>query len=252
MPQVGRAQSRSDQRERIVDAARRLFAGGGVEEVTMAEVAAEAGVARATVFNYFGSKHALVEALTEEVIAHYQAMLRNALADTATPTPVLVQALFEQMGAGIEEDRRFYRGVFREIAKVRLGLDEGGVGQRAGEEAIALLVELLARGQRRGELRAAHRAEDLAWAFDSLVNGTITRWLFGDDAAGESLQDRMRRAAELFLAAAAAGETADLPLPLLTPRRVRRRMTRSTTPRRPAKGAPGHGRKVHGRSRPHL
>src|SRR5262245_61435470 len=115
--------SRTGQRARIVDAARRLFASRGFEDVTMAEVAAEAGVARATVFNQFGSKHALVEAITEEVIAYYDAMLRNALADMTTPTAALVRALFAEMGAGIDEDRQFYRGIFREIAKVRLGLD---------------------------------------------------------------------------------------------------------------------------------
>jgi len=177
-----REQNRTDQRARIVEAARRLFARDGVDEVTMAQVAAEAGVARATVFNHFGSKHALVEAITEDVITYYDGMLRNALADTVTPTTTLVRALFETMGAGIEEDRRFYRGVFREIAKVRLGLDEGGVGQRAGAAAIELLVKLLARGQQRGELSRAYRAEDLASAFDSLVNGTITHWLYGDAA----------------------------------------------------------------------
>src|SRR5437667_12795964 len=169
-----RGLSRSDQRARVVDAARRMFANHGVEDVTMAEVAAEARVARATVFNHFGSKHALVEAITEDVIAHYQGMLRNALADTTTPTPVLIRALFDEMGAGIEEDRRFYRSVFREIAKVRLGLDEGGLGQQAGMAALELLLKLLVRGQERGELSRALRAEDLASAFDSLVTGTNT------------------------------------------------------------------------------
>jgi TetR/AcrR family transcriptional regulator of autoinduction and epiphytic fitness len=189
--------TRDDQRARIVDAARRLFAARGTDDVTMSDVAAAAGVARATVFNHFGSKHALLEAITEEVIARYQELLQHALADTTTPTPALVRALFSLMGAGIEEDRRFYRAVFRETAKIRLGLDEGGVGERAGREALALLVQLLARGQQRGELSTAHRAEDLASAFDSLVNGTITHWLYGD--AAESLGRRMQRAAEVFL-----------------------------------------------------
>jgi AcrR family transcriptional regulator len=226
-------QRRSAQGARIADAARRLFARRGADDVTMADVAAEAGVARATIFNHFRSKHALLEAITEEVISHYQAMLRNALADAATPTPLLVRALFEQMGAGIEEDRRFYRAVFREIAKIRLGLDEGGVGQRAGEEALGLLVQLLARGQERGELSTTHRAEDLASAFDSLVNGTITHWLFGE--AAEPLQQRMQRAAEVFLAPVAVGQAARTPgpLPALAPPRPRRRAARRAR-RRPA------------------
>jgi len=135
--------------------------------------------------------------------------------------------LFEQMGAGIEEDRRFYRGVFREIAKVRLGLDEGGMGQRAGEVALGLLVELLGRGQQRGELSREYRAEDLASAFDSLVNGTITHWLYGD--AAEPLRQRMRRAAEVFLGAVALAPAAHRSalLPALAPRR-----RRTSAPRR--------------------
>jgi AcrR family transcriptional regulator len=222
----GRERHRSDQRLRIVDAARRLFASRGVDDVTMADVAAEAGVARATVFNYFGSKHALLEAITEEVIAFYEAMLNNALADETSPTPLLVRALFDTMGMGIEEDRRFYRGVFREIAKIRLGLDEGGMGQQAGEAALALLVQLLARGQERGELGTDHRAEDLASAFDSLVNGTITHWLYGD--AAESLRERMRCAAEVFLGPVAAEPSAatSAVLPTLAPERPPRSLGR--------------------------
>jgi len=218
-----REQNRNDQRARIVEAARRLFARGSVDEVTMAEVAADAGVARATVFNHFGSKHALMEAITEDVIAHYQGMLRNALADTTTATPVLVRALFEQMGAGIEEDQRFYRGVFREIAKIRLGLDEGGLAEQAGRAALELLAKLLARGQERGDLSRTLRAEDLASAFDSLVNGTIMHWLYGD--AAEPLTERMKRAADVFLGAAAVGPAAGRSArrPTLAPRRPRRR-----------------------------
>src|SRR5262249_56203873 len=96
------------------------------------------GVGGARAFNYCGSKHGSAEAISEDVLTFYQAMLRNALADEGTPTPVLVRALFDQMGAGIEEDRRFYRGVFREMAKVRLGLDEGSVGHPAGKQALHL------------------------------------------------------------------------------------------------------------------
>ena len=212
---------RRDQRTRILDAARRLFAARGSEEVTMSEVADRAGVARATVFNHFGSKHALVEGITEDVLAYYLAMLENALAEREAPVPALVRSLFDLMGRGIEEDRRFYRSVFREIAKIRLGLDEGGPGQRAGLEAVARLAQLMTRGQARGEITREHRAEDLASALDSLVNGTITHWLYGD--ASESLQQRMRRSADVFLAGAREGAQAKAtaPPPSLAPARKR-------------------------------
>src|SRR5262249_30901745 len=161
------------QRERILDAARGLFAVRGFDEVTMEEIAREASVARATVFNHFGSKHALVEAITADVFAYYHRMLDAALADVEHSTPALVRALFDQMGFGIQSFLGFYRGVFREIAKLHVGLDEGGAGQRAGEIALERIVKLFERGQTRGDISRDHPAADLATAYDAVVNGTI-------------------------------------------------------------------------------
>lgn len=192
----------ADSRTRILEAARSLFGAHRSGDITMAEVAEEAGVSRATVFNHFGSKRALVEAITEGVFVGFETILGNALADRATPAPVLVRALFEIMGRGIESEHLFYRTVFREVARVNLGLEEGGVAQQARERALERLVHLLTRGQARGELHSASNPEDLALAFDSLVFGTITHWLYDD--ASQPLIERMLAAAEIFLGPVAA------------------------------------------------
>lgn len=197
---------RQSPRKRILEAARHLFAERGSETVTMAEVAAAAGVARATVFNHFGSKHALLEGITEGVLAFYQVMLDEAVADRETPTPQLVRSLFDVMARGVEEDIRFHRAAFREIAKLSLGLDEGGPGQRARQANLEGMRQLMERGQLRGELTRKHRAEDLASAFGAQIYGTVTHWLYDD--ASESLPERMTRAAEVFLDGAAATDAA--------------------------------------------
>lgn len=176
-----------------------MFAEHGFDEVTMAEIAAAAGVARATVFNYFGSKHALVEAITERVLDIYRAMLDEALADEATSTPDLLRGLCVDMARGIEDTRRFYRGVFREIARIHLGFDEGSVAQRANDQAMHRLTALIERGQRRGEITDQITATALAGAFHSLTNGTITTWLYAD--AGQPLEACLRDAATVFLGA---------------------------------------------------
>ena len=64
-------------RARILDAAHALFEERGSDAVTISEVAELAGVARATVFNQFGSKGGLVEAITESVFAGYVAILEK-------------------------------------------------------------------------------------------------------------------------------------------------------------------------------
>jgi len=192
-----RIANRAAQRDRILAAARLLFSERGPDSVTVAEVADEAGVSRATVFNHFGSKHALLEGITEDVLGDYTVILRNALEAESAPVPALIRSLFDFMGSGIEQQRQFHRAVFREIAKLTLGLDAGGPGQLARQSAVELLEKLLQRGQERGELSNRFRTADLATAFDSLVFGTITHWLYDD--ASESLGLRMARAAEVLL-----------------------------------------------------
>jgi AcrR family transcriptional regulator len=188
---------RDDQRTRVLQVAGALFADHGFDDVTMAHIAREAGVARATVFNYFGSKYAVVEAITETVLVIYRDMLDEALADDTNPTPELLRRLCEDMGKGIEDQRALFRGVFREIMRIQLGLDEGSVAERADEQAQTRVFALMQRGQRRGDLSDEFTAEILTTAFKSLVNGTIIHWLYRDDAG--SLTARMRDVAEVFL-----------------------------------------------------
>lgn len=195
---MGPGQNREDQRQRVLGVASEIFAERGLDEVTMADIAEAADVSRATVFNYFGSKHALVESITETVLVIYRDMLDQALADETTPTADLVRRLFEDMGKGIESQRRFYRSVFREITRIQLGLDEGSVAQRAGEETRTRLVRLVARGQGRGDISGDFDPETIANACSALSNGTITGWLYNDDSSAP-LVSRMRDAAEVLL-----------------------------------------------------
>lgn len=213
------ASSRDEQSQRILDSAFARFSELGFEEVTMADVAAAAGVARATVFNHFRSKQGLVDAITERVLLAYRDMLDAALAREDVPTPVLVRALFDGMALGIELTRRIQRGIFREIARLLLGFEEGGPAQRANEENQARVAKLFARGQERGEIRGSESPERIASAMGALSNGTITEWLYDD--GGDSLRERMRAAAEILVSGCAmdGAATRDLPLPELLPSR---------------------------------
>jgi AcrR family transcriptional regulator len=209
-----RDQNRIEQRQRILESARLLFASQSFDEVTVADIARDAKVARATVFNYFPSKRALIDSITDDVLAYYGGMLDRALADDTTPTPTLLRAIFEHMGEGIEGIQRFYKGVFREIAKLQVGLDEGEAASHTRELSVSRLAALMARGQERSDISPDHSSENLAYAFDSLAHGTIVNWLYTDP--DKSLRDRMRRAVDILLGGVAIGPAAvrsDEPLP---------------------------------------
>ena len=69
LPVAGSAQERSDaarNREKILEAARRLVAEHGIERVSMDMLAAEAGVGKGTIFRRFGDRAGLAHALLDE------------------------------------------------------------------------------------------------------------------------------------------------------------------------------------------
>src|SRR5258708_3764529 len=67
----------TDKRDRILDAAQRLFVRYGVKRTSIDEVAREAGIAKGTVYLSFGSKAELFAAIADRLCA-------NTLADART------------------------------------------------------------------------------------------------------------------------------------------------------------------------
>ncbi len=64
------SRTRLEQREAdIIDAATRLFADAGFHGASTRRIAAEAGVSEGTLFHYFGTKHALLQAILDDFYA---------------------------------------------------------------------------------------------------------------------------------------------------------------------------------------
>ncbi len=181
----------------ILQAARTLFSDRGFDSVSVDEIASMANVSRATVFNRFGSKQALVATLTSEVLLNYPRLIRESLTDRECPFSDSINTLFERMGNGIQDSRKYYRAIFQEIVKLSVGIEEGGPGAQARAEALDLLEQLATRGQARREVNPTLDPHDIALMFDSLIFGTISHWLIsGSEAA---LTDSMHRVATIFL-----------------------------------------------------
>jgi AcrR family transcriptional regulator len=83
-------------KERILDAAERLFAGHGYEGVSLRDIGTAAGVQIALVSYYFGGKQGLYRAVFERRIAPISARRRAALRqamDRAKPRPTVEEIL---------------------------------------------------------------------------------------------------------------------------------------------------------------
>jgi AcrR family transcriptional regulator len=189
-------------RELILKAAEKLFAAQGLHSVSMLDIAAEAGVSRATVFNQFGSKILVLDAITARSLESYRTMLRAALDDTQAPTAALLRRLFRQMGKGIAGNQNLYREVFVELRKVSMGLDGDGVSPGLKRETFGILTMIFTRGQGRGDISRAASAEVLATAFDSLLSGAVIQWLHAQRRG--SLPALLEALVDVFLDGAAA------------------------------------------------
>ena len=132
MTEIGlRARKKAQTRQLIADTAWRLFADRGFERVTVAEVAREAQVAVATVFNYFPTKEDLFLSRLEA----FGADLVEAVAGRAPGEPALAAFRRQLLGAG---------GL---LSQVETGDDHALERLRTVNRVIAASPALLAREQ---------------------------------------------------------------------------------------------------------
>jgi AcrR family transcriptional regulator len=160
-----RKQQADETRRRIADAARRLLGKKGYAETTIAEIAAEAGVALPTVYATFGSKQGILNALIDRAIftVEYETLVAEAFAQDRPAARLRVAA---RIACEIYEAERaeldFLRGAG--VASPELNMiDAERESQRF--ETQAAVIESLADAIRPGMTQAA--AKDVFWTLTS-------------------------------------------------------------------------------------
>ena len=91
-------------RDAILDATVALVADRGLRGVTMAEVAARAGIGRATLYKYFGDAEAVLRAWHEREIGRHLAEV-GAIADGPGGPAVRLATVFERYAANAHSGR---------------------------------------------------------------------------------------------------------------------------------------------------
>ena len=137
---------------RIESAARRLFANRGYAGTSMADIAAAAGVSKATVFHHYRGKRQLYEALVGDAFAGFREQLIPLLDAEGD-----VQGSLRDFAAAHVERLTRMQGTMRLIAREMLSGDAGsGEDLVSGEMSrnFSLLVDALRRGQASGTVRA--------------------------------------------------------------------------------------------------
>lgn len=193
-PTSRRQRRKADTRQRIIDAAMRLFTEKGFDGVSVDSIVAAADVAKGTFFNYFPTKVHVLEgyraAMLNEILANgerlarmTERLARRAGGDGIGARPMasvssreLFKKWFGQTARIFRrEDRLFDMMVRQAFADTQMHEFE----QAAGPRIMQVYRKLLNMGVQRGELRANLDFDLVIEAMGNLWLGTLRDWVLG-------------------------------------------------------------------------
>ncbi|TQN28733.1 TetR family transcriptional regulator [Haloactinospora alba] len=185
---MARATARSGQagsaRDRLLDAASRLFYAEGVAATGIDTITAEAGVAKMSLYNNFSSKEELVAAYIEERHEQWLRLYRARAESAATPHDGVLAVFDAYLDHASADYTRGFRGcgLLNAAAEFPAGSPARQAVRRHKEEVESILTEHLTAVTSAGE--AARAAEHCSF----LLEGAMSR------AGLEGRPDRIVRA----------------------------------------------------------
>lgn len=180
--------------EAVVAAARRLFERFGPAKTSMEEIAREAGLSKATLYNYFGGKEAVIAGVIEYERKALVDKLQKAVDDADGPVEALRAFLLTRSGE-VQRHRRAYRAGREEFLRHMPQVSKAIEQNRREERAI--IERVLAAGVSAGAFR---EIEDIPLTADVIFTSAIgiTFPLFGTPVKGPQA-GRVAELAKIFL-----------------------------------------------------
>jgi AcrR family transcriptional regulator len=174
-PPSRRAVGKAQVRERLLAAARSLFARQGVAASTVDEIARLAQVSRATAFNYFPSKQALLAALVHEMEARFLHIMDTQF-DREGSAAERLAALFSWTAAKVEETPELSRVLIGASETTFGAAPDSGVRTARTHRAFRRVLDT---GRREGNVRRDVPAGVLADIVGGTYAGILHAWRVG-------------------------------------------------------------------------
>jgi len=167
-------------RQQIIDTSIRLFRKHGYENTRVEDIVQILEISQPTFFRYFPSKDAVLREVGRRGFSCIKEHLETELSS---------------MAREVESDRPLWRAVVLSGAMDPVRSPEM---RRPEEIAVSLLREILAEGQKRGEITKAFPVAHLAEFMEGLYTTVVRRWAV-DLSGPHSLSERVRSALAFFL-----------------------------------------------------
>jgi AcrR family transcriptional regulator len=161
-------------RRAILDAARKVFARKGFADGIMDDIAAEAGLAKGTLYLYFGSKKEIYKALLHHDMEALKADTLRRI-DAAPNLKEKIREFILARRERAEVNREFFRIMDTHAAGLSFTRTQYRDWLR---EPVLHLAAAIDRAASQGEVRRVP-SEKIAWATADLARGAIVRRLVG-------------------------------------------------------------------------
>lgn len=162
----------------ILEAARSVFAQKGFSAATVDDIAAAAGVAKGTVYLYYGSKRDIYFAALKFGIEQMYRVLDERLKSVSTPAEKL-RTLIAVKLAYFDDNRDFFKIYYSELGNICIHPSTIDNDFKAFYLEQAKVVEsILKEGARKKVIRAV-RTEQTAFAISEMVRGVVIQRVLG-------------------------------------------------------------------------
>jgi len=186
-------------RQQIIDTSIRLFRKRGYEKTRVDDIVRVLEISQPTFFRYFPSKDAVLREVGRRGFACIKEHLETELSSKAS-TEERLRRMYQGMAREVESDRPLWRAVVLSGAMDPVRSPEM---RRPEEVAVNLLREILAEGQKRGEITRAFPVAHLAEFMEGLYTTVTRRWAV-DLTGRHNLGERVRSTVDFFLRGAHA------------------------------------------------
>jgi AcrR family transcriptional regulator len=181
-------------RQQIIDTSIRLFRKRGYEHTRVDDIVQILEISQPTFFRYFPSKDAVLREVGRRGFACIKEHLETELTNGAS-TSERLRRMYQGMAREVESDRPLWRAVVLSGAMDPVRSPEM---RRPQEIAVSLLRDILAEGQKRGEITRAFPVAHLAEFMEGLYSTVVRRWAV-DLTGPHDLSERVHSAIEFFL-----------------------------------------------------
>ncbi len=187
--------SAPDKRDRILNAAIKVFAKNGFYATRVSEIAKAAGVADGTIYLYFKNKDDVLISIFEDGIRRLLTILRKVAASD-DPVEQRIKRIIE-LQLGLLEDQRD----LAEVITVNLRQSSRLLKQYGAPlfmEYIEVLAGVVDEGQKQGTFRSDLNSRVVARALFGALDGILLTWALGE-ADPQALRRAASHCASLFL-----------------------------------------------------